>query len=87
MMPSATAALVACHRVLDAVLALLDLGLGRGAHLDDRDAAGQLGQPLLQLLPVPVGVGVLDVPAQLGGPIGHRFGGATTVDDGRRRPW
>src|SRR5450830_1718399 len=37
------------HRVLDAVLALLELDLGRRAGLDDRDAAGQLGQPLLQL--------------------------------------
>src|SRR5688500_18789873 len=28
------------ERVLDAVLLLLHLGLGRGANLDDRDAAG-----------------------------------------------
>ena len=52
-------------RVLDAVLALLELDLGGRADLDDADAAGQLGQPLLQLLAVPVGVGVLDLPADL----------------------
>ena len=42
--------------VLDAVLALLELDLGGRADLDDRDAAGQLGQALLQLLAVVVGV-------------------------------
>ena len=47
--------------VLDAVLLLLHLGLGRRTDLDDRDAAGQLGQPLLQLLAVEVGVGGLDL--------------------------
>src|ERR1700685_3857042 len=46
------------HRVLDAVLALLALDLGRRAGLDDGHAASQLGQPLLQLLPVVVRVGV-----------------------------
>src|SRR4029079_9602719 len=47
--------------VLDAVLLLLHLGLGGSADLDHRDAAGQLGQPLLQLLAVEVGVGRLDL--------------------------
>jgi hypothetical protein len=42
--------------ILDAVLALLELDLGGRADLDDRDAAGQLGQPLLQLLAVVVRV-------------------------------
>src|SRR6185503_11924037 len=40
------------QRVLDAMLLLLHLGLGGSANLDHRDAAGQLGQPLLQLLAV-----------------------------------
>src|SRR5215210_4678311 len=44
------------HGVLDAVLALLELDLGRRTGLDDRDPAGQLGQALLQLLAVVVGV-------------------------------
>ena len=38
------------QRVVDAVLALLHLDLGGAADLDDGDAAGELGQPLLQLL-------------------------------------
>jgi ABC-2 type transport system permease protein len=45
------------QRVLDAVLLLLELDLGGRADLDHRHAAGQLGQPLLQLLAVVVGVG------------------------------
>ena len=61
-MPSSTAARVACDGVLDAVLLLLELRLGGRADLDDGDAAGQLGQALLELLPVVVGVGLLDLP-------------------------
>src|SRR5437870_10377491 len=41
------------------------LDLGRRARLDDGHAASQLGQPLLQLLAVVVGVGVLDLRADL----------------------
>src|SRR5439155_24170799 len=37
--------------VLDARLLLFHLGLGRRAHLDDVDAARELGEPLLELLP------------------------------------
>jgi putative effector of murein hydrolase LrgA (UPF0299 family) len=51
--------------VLDAVLLLLQLDLGGGADLDDGDAAGELGEPLLELLAVPVGVGVLDLAPDL----------------------
>ena len=47
--------------VLDAVLLLLHLGLGGGADLDHGHAAGELGQALLQLLAIEVGVGVLDL--------------------------
>src|SRR3546814_1171498 len=49
------------HRVVDAILALLHLDLGRAADPDHRHAAGQLRQPLLQLLAVVVGGGVLDL--------------------------
>ena len=49
------------HRVVDAILALLHLGLGGAADADHRDAAGELGQPLLQLLAVVVGGGLLDL--------------------------
>src|SRR5205823_11169734 len=49
------------QRILDAVLLLLHLRLGRSAHLDDRDATRELGQALLQLLAVEVRVGVFDL--------------------------
>ncbi len=49
------------HRVVDAVLALLHLDLGRAADADHRDAAGQLRQPLLQLLAVVVRGRLLDL--------------------------
>src|SRR4029453_2710670 len=42
--------------VLDAVLLLLELHLCGGADLDHADATSELGYPLLQLLPIPVGV-------------------------------
>ena len=51
--------------VLDAVLALLELDLGRGTRLDDGDAAGELREALLELLAVVVAVGVLDLLADL----------------------
>ena len=60
-MPSSTAARVALQRVLDAELLLLQLDLGGGADLDDGDAAGELRQPLLQLLAVEVASRVLDL--------------------------
>src|SRR6266498_431021 len=69
------------ERVLDAVLLLLHLGLRRSADLDDGDAAGQLREPLLELLAVEVGVGVLDLGLQLLDPALDRLGVAGTVDD------
>jgi hypothetical protein len=51
--------------VLDARLLLFHLGLGVRPDLDDGHAADQLGQPLLQLLAVVVGLGVLDLSADL----------------------
>src|SRR3954468_23566731 len=71
------------HRVLDAVLALLQLDLGRGTRLDDGDATGQLGQPLLQLLAVVVGVRLLDLGADLVDPTLDRVGLTGALDDGR----
>ena len=49
------------HSVVDAILALLYLGLGGAADADHRDAAGELGEPLLQLLLVVVRGGLLDL--------------------------
>jgi hypothetical protein len=54
------------QRVVDAVLLLLDLDLGRAADADDGDAASQLGQTLLQLLAVVVRGGLLDLLLDLG---------------------
>ena len=47
--------------VVDAVLLLLDLDLGRTADADHRDAARELGQALLELLTVVVRGGLLDL--------------------------
>ena len=49
------------HGVFDAVLLLLELHLGGGADLDQCHTAGQLRETLLELLTIPVGVGVLDL--------------------------
>jgi chaperonin GroEL len=70
------------HRVLDAVLALLELDLGRRSGLDHRNAAGQLGQPLLQLLAVVVGVRVFDLDADLVDPALDLLRIAGALDDG-----
>ena len=69
-------------RVLDAVLALLELHLGGGAGLDHRNTAGQLGQALLQLLAVVVGVAVLDLLPDLRDPARDRLAVTGTLDDG-----
>ncbi len=55
--------------VLDAGLGLLHLGLGRRADADDRDAAGDLRQPLLELLLVVLALGLLDLAAKLVDPL------------------
>ena len=53
------------ERVLDARLLLLHLGLGRRADLDDRDAADELREALLELLAVVVAGRLLDLGADL----------------------
>ncbi|SLD81704.1 Uncharacterised protein [Mycobacteroides abscessus subsp. massiliense] len=69
--------------VLDAMLALLEGGVGGGADLDHGNTAGQLGQTLLQLLAVPVRVGGFDLRLQLGDTCLDGLLGAATVDDDR----
>src|SRR5215472_3381881 len=54
------------HRVIDAILTLLDLDLGRTADPDHRDTSGKLRQALLQLLAVVVGGGLLNLRLDLG---------------------
>src|SRR5579862_8615335 len=49
------------HRVIDAILALLHLDLGGAADADHRDAAGELGETLLQLFTVVVRGRLLDL--------------------------
>ena len=71
------------HRVLDAVLLLLQLDLGGRADLDHRDAAGQLRETLLELLAVVVGVGLLDLGLDLVDPAGDVLVLAAAVDDRR----
>ena len=70
--------------VLDAVLLLLELDLGVRADLDDADTAGELGQPLLELLAVPVRVGPLDLGLDLVDAALDGGGVALPVDDRRR---
>ena len=53
------------HGVFDAGLLLLHFGLGRGADLDDGDAADQLRQAFLQFLAVVVRGRLLDLRAKL----------------------
>src|SRR5699024_74038 len=71
------------NRILDTVLALLELHLGCRACLDDGDTAGELGQPLLQLLPVVVRVAVLDLGPDMVDPALDLVRVTGTVADGR----
>src|SRR5829696_6298969 len=69
--------------VLDAVLLLLHLHLGRTADADDRDAARELRQTLLELLTVVVRGGLLDLRLDLGDAALDVVALAGTVDDRR----
>ena len=53
------------HRVFDASLLFLHLGLGRRAHLDHGHAADQFRQPFLQFFAIVVRAGVIDLRPQL----------------------
>ena len=68
--------------VLDQLLLLLHVGLGHRADADDRDAASDLGQALLQLLLVVVGGGLLDLRADAVGACLDLALLARTFDDG-----
>src|SRR5204863_472333 len=54
------------------------------AELDDGESAGELREPLLELLAVEVGVGVLDLGLELLDPALDRVGVTGAVDDRRR---
>ena len=64
------------------MLLLLELDLSGCAHLDDSDTAGQLGETFLQLLAIPVRVGVLDLRLDLGHTTFDVGGRAGAFDDG-----
>ena len=64
------------------MLDLLELDLGSCANLDDRDAAGELGQTLLELLLVEVGGGVLNLVLDLRDTLLDGVLGAGAADDG-----
>src|SRR3546814_12901656 len=71
------------ERIVDAILLLLDLDLGRAADADDRDPASQLRYAFLQLLTVIVAGRGLDLRAELGDAtvnVGARSG---AINDGR----
>src|SRR2546428_118399 len=70
------------HRVLDAGLLLLHLGLGGRADLDDGDASNELREPLLQLLAIVVGGRLLDLGADLLHPALDVGALALALDDG-----
>ena len=65
--------------VLDPGLDFLHLGLGRRAHADEGDAAGDLRQALLELLLVVLALGLVDLAAELVDPLDY-------VRPLRRRP-
>src|SRR5579871_1990552 len=71
------------HRVLNAGLLLLHLGLGGRADLDDGHAADQLRQPLLQLLAIVVAGGLVDLAADFLHPAFNVRRLALAFDDGR----
>src|SRR5580704_690439 len=49
------------HGIIHAILALLHFDLCRAADADDRDAAREFGEPLLELLAVVIGGGLLNL--------------------------
>ena len=68
--------------VLDAGLLLFHLGFGGGADLDDRHAAGQLRQPLLQFLAIVIRGGLFDLRPELLDPAFDVLLRSAAVDDG-----
>src|SRR5512145_834371 len=71
------------ERILDPRLLLFHLGLGGRADLDDGDAARELREPLLELLPVVVRGRLLDLRPELLDATLDRLGGAGALDDRR----
>ncbi len=68
--------------ILDPGLLLLEFGFARRAHIDLGHAPGQLGQTLLKLLAIVVGVAGGDLVADQGDPVLDVRRGTRTFDDG-----
>ena len=69
-------------RIFDPRLLLFHLDLGRRAYFDDSDTAGQLGYPLLQLLPVVLRAGLFDLLTNRGNARLDVFLDASPIDNG-----
>ncbi|CAB4680750.1 unannotated protein [freshwater metagenome] len=70
------------ERVFDAVLLFLEFNLGGCANLDDRNAARKLRKALLELLAIPIGIGVVDLTLDLRNTTVDVGGLAGTFNDG-----
>ena len=70
------------QRIFKAVLLLFEFGFGRSADAEFRNAAREFGQTLFQFFAVVIGIGVLDLTANLLDATGNRFARAATLDDG-----
>ena len=71
------------HGVLDAVFALLELDLCCRTDLDDGDAASQLGEALLELFAIVIGIRLLDLRTNLVDPTRDLIWITGSLDDGR----
>ena len=71
------------QRVLDAGLLLLEPGLGCSTDLEHCHAAGELGEALLELLAVEVGLGAIELGLDLGDAVLNILLIARAVDDER----
>ena len=71
------------HRIFDASLLFLHLGFGSSTDLDDRNAADELGEALLELLAIVVRGGFVDLSANFLDAAFDLGILTTTVDDGR----
>ena len=64
------------------MLLFLELDLGGCTNLDKSNATGQFGQTLLQLLAVPIGVGVFDLTLNLSNTTSDLAAVASAFDNG-----
>lgn len=83
-MPSSIAARVADTASSIRCLRSFGLDLGIPADLDHADTAGQFRQPLVELLAIPVGIGPLDLRADLTDPLRNGLVAAAAIDNGGR---